>query len=126
MIDAITPESLQGASEFNEIARNVGGQLGLRFDALMTAPMSLPDEGGAGGINETAKAVLSQQNAELALVQGDVDLATKIAPSMNMQQLSVMSMQMAMEMAHEQFDMQVKMSLVNSSKSSAETLMKGQ
>lgn len=101
-------------------------QLGDKFKSLMQHPrMEAPSHGANDGGNVVSKLVASQ-DAELQRSVNDVVSLSDHAPNMSMQEMTAATMKVTLELASTQLDMEAKMSVVDSSKSSLETLMKNQ
>ncbi|MDE1006343.1 type III secretion protein HrpB2 [Paraburkholderia agricolaris] len=101
-------------------------QLGDKFKSLMQQPrMEAPSHGQNDGTNVVSKLVASQ-DAELQRSVNDVVSLSDHAEGMSMQEMTAATMKVTLELASTQLDMEAKMSVVDSSKSSLETLMKNQ
>jgi type III secretion inner rod protein HrpB2 len=101
-------------------------QLGDKFKSLMQHPrMESPSHGQNDGTNVVSKLVASQ-DAELQRSVDDVVKLSDRAEGMSMQEMTAATMKVTLELASTQLDMEAKMSVVDSSKSSLETLMKNQ
>ncbi|MBP0633729.1 type III secretion protein HrpB2 [Cupriavidus sp. AcVe19-1a] len=101
-------------------------QAGDRFKVLMQNPrMSPPHHGGDMRTNVIAK-MAAAQDAEIQKSVNDVLALSGQADRMSVQEMTAAAMKAALELASTQLDMEAKMSLVKSSKSSVETLMKNQ
>lgn len=101
-------------------------QAGERFKALMQNPrMAAPDHGGDANTSMIAKMAASQ-DAEIQHSVNDVLALSGEANSMTVPQMTAAAMKATLELASTQLDMEAKMGVVNSSKSSVETLMKNQ
>lgn len=100
--------------------------LGDKFTSLMArAPMAPPDRADTQMSSVVSKAVEAQD----AQFQQDISDLSKLSddmPQMSMAEITDHSIKMMFEMANMQMNMQVKMSLAESSKSSVQTLMKNQ
>ncbi|AXF10897.1 type III secretion protein HrpB2 [Paraburkholderia graminis] len=101
-------------------------QAGDRFKSLMQNPrMAPPNRGDDMSTNVIAKMAASQ-DAEIQKSVNDVVALSSQANSMSVQEMTAAAMKATLELASTQLDMEAKMSVVNSSKSSVETLMKNQ
>jgi type III secretion inner rod protein HrpB2 len=101
-------------------------QAGDRFRSMMQNPrMAAPTHGDDVNTNVVAK-LAAAQDAELQKSVNDVVALSSQADSMSMQQMTAAAMKATLELASTQLDMEAKMGVVNSSKSSVETLMKNQ
>lgn len=129
MNDAISnhmmSEALSGMNETgNDTANEAAAQ---KFQAMMDAPQLTPPSANAGG---SEASVFTQMVAthDVAAQQAMTHITefSQQAGNMDVKQVIAESAQAAMEMYQVQFDFQAKMSVVSSSKSSAETLMKNQ
>jgi type III secretion inner rod protein HrpB2 len=102
-------------------------QAAQKFQAMMDAPQLVPPSSHAAGADAS---VFSQMVASHdAAAQHAMEHITEFSQrsgDMDVKQVIAESAQAAMEMFQVQFDFQAKMSVVSSSKSSAETLMKNQ
>ena len=75
---------------------------------------------------EVASKLVAAQDAELQRSVTDAAEFMQRAPEMNLNELNAGSIRLTYELAATQLDMEAKMGVVNSSKSSIETLMKNQ
>ncbi|CAH2775839.1 MAG: Type III secretion protein HrpB2 [uncultured Paraburkholderia sp.] len=101
-------------------------QAGDRFKALMHNPrMAPPNHGDDMSTNVIAKMAASQ-DAEIQKSVNDVLTLSGDANRMSVQEMTAAAMKATLELASTQLDMEAKMGVVNSSKSSVETLMKNQ
>ncbi|MGF6971604.1 type III secretion inner rod protein HrpB2 [Paraburkholderia sp. JPY465] len=101
-------------------------QAGDRFKALMrNMRMAPPDHRGDMSANVIAKMTASQ-DAEIQKSVNDVLALSSQASSMSVQEMTAASMKVALELASTQLDMEARMGVVKSSRSSIETLMKNQ
>ncbi|UIF88545.1 type III secretion protein HrpB2 [Cupriavidus sp. UYPR2.512] len=101
-------------------------QAGDRFKVLMqNARMEPPNHGDDGGTNVIAK-MAALQDAAIQKSVDDVIALSSDATRMSMQEMTAAAMKATLELASTQLDMEAKMGVVNSSKSSIETLMKNQ
>ncbi|MGS0891223.1 type III secretion protein HrpB2 [Burkholderia stagnalis] len=101
-------------------------RLGDKFSALMAnAPMAPPEQAGSHLSSTVAKAV-EAQDAQFQHAIQDIGKLTADLPGMSMTEMTNRTIQMMYEMSSMQMNMQVKMSLAESSKSSVQTLMKNQ
>lgn len=98
-----------------------------KFQAMMDAPNLVPPSSHASGGDAAAftQMVASHDAAAQHAMQHITEFSQR-AGDMDVKQVIAESAQAAMEMYQVQFDFQAKMSVVSSSKSSAETLMKNQ
>ncbi|OXJ06586.1 hypothetical protein [Burkholderia sp. AU6039] len=97
-----------------------------KFRMLMErASMAPPLHDYAGQPSPVANAIAAQ-DAEFMKAMADVQRLPEEIPGMSLTELTDRSVQMMFELASMQMNMQVKMSLVESSKSSVQTLMKNQ
>ncbi|MFM0170857.1 type III secretion protein HrpB2 [Paraburkholderia sediminicola] len=100
-------------------------QAGERFKALMQNPrMEAPADraGDTGMVGKLAAA----QDAELQQAVSDVTTFSDQTSNMSIGELTSGAIKVSLELAQTQLDMEAKMGVVNSSKSSVETLMKNQ
>ncbi|HIC7208891.1 type III secretion protein HrpB2 [Burkholderia stabilis] len=101
-------------------------ELGDKFRMLMErASMAPPEHDHTGASSPVAKA-LAAEDAQFMKVIDDVQRLPAEMPGMSLTEMTDRSVQMMFELTSTQMNMQVKMSLVESSKSSVETLMKNQ
>ncbi|WP_323123320.1 type III secretion protein HrpB2 [Burkholderia alba] len=101
-------------------------QLGDKFSALMAhAPMASPEHANSHVSSVVSKAV-EAQDAQFQRTIADIGKLSAEVPGMSMAEMSDRTIQMMYEMTSMQMNMQVKMSLAESSKSSVQTLMKNQ
>jgi type III secretion inner rod protein HrpB2 len=87
--------------------------------------MAPPNHGDDMSTNVIAKMAASQ-DAEIQKSVNDVVALSSQANSMSVQEMTAAAMKATLELASTQLDMEAKMGVVNSSKSSVETLMKNQ
>ncbi|MGF6292691.1 hypothetical protein [Paraburkholderia youngii] len=87
--------------------------------------MAPPDHRGDMSANVIAK-VAASQDAEIQKSVNDVLALSSQASSMSVQEMTAASMKVALELASTQLDMEARMGVVKSSRSSVETLMKNQ
>ncbi|MBN3834755.1 type III secretion protein HrpB2 [Burkholderia sp. Ac-20344] len=101
-------------------------ELGDKFTALMArAPMAPPEQAGSHLSSSVSKAI-EAQDVQFRHTIEDVGKLTADLPGMSMTEMTQRTIQMMYEMTSMQMNMQVKMSLAESSKSSVQTLMKNQ
>ncbi|MDR6448571.1 type III secretion inner rod protein HrpB2 [Paraburkholderia terricola] len=101
-------------------------QAGERFASMMQNPrMAAPVHGDDMNTNVIAKMAVTQ-DAELQQSVNDVVALSSQAGNMSLPEMTAAAMKTTLELATTQLDMQAKMGVVNSSKSSIETLMKNQ
>lgn len=100
--------------------------LGDKFTALMArAPMAPPEHAGSHLSSSVSKAI-EAQDVQFRHTIEDVGKLTADLPGMSMTEMTQRTIRMMYEMTSMQMNMQVKMSLAESSKSSVQTLMKNQ
>ncbi|MDB5787006.1 type III secretion protein HrpB2 [Caballeronia mineralivorans] len=99
-----------------------------KFQALMDQPHLTPPGGhaGVGGEGTMLSNLVSSHDAAAQDAMRHITEFSQQAGDMDVKQVVAESARAAMEMYQVQFDFQAKMSVVSSSKSSAETLMKNQ
>ncbi|VWC38170.1 type III secretion protein HrpB2 [Burkholderia lata] len=101
-------------------------ELGDKFRMLMErASMTPPSHDTAGQPSPVANAIAAQDAQFMKTIE-DVQRLPEEMPGMSLTEMTDRSVQMMFELANMQMNMQVKMSLVESSKSSVQTLMKNQ
>ena len=99
-------------------------QLGDKFKAMMEKPsMAPPSEDGHPG---TLATMVIQQDARLQKMVTDTQAISNALPYMSIQEVTNVSIQYQTEVTMMMADLEVKMGVVESSKSSVETLMKNQ
>ncbi|MFP6560942.1 type III secretion protein HrpB2 [Paraburkholderia sp. B3] len=102
-------------------------ELADKFQSLMqNAQLEPPAAPAQSHGAETASQLLKEQDAQLDRVSSDVDAYEKAAPEMSLQEMSAAGTQLIMEMSTAQINLQAKMGVVESSKTSIETLMRNQ
>ncbi|WP_158062109.1 type III secretion protein HrpB2 [Burkholderia catarinensis] len=100
--------------------------LGDKFKALMErAPMAPPEHANSHLSSAVSKAV-EAQDVQFRKTIEDVGKLSADMPGLSMTEMTGRTIQMMYEMTSMQMNMQVKMSLAESSKSSVQTLMKNQ
>lgn len=97
-----------------------------KFEGMMqpqvaTAPVSSPDE-----TSSMISDLVTNEDQAYQYVSNDLVFMMNNVDSMSANQLTTAAMQIQLETASLQVDMQVKMSVVTSSKDAIETLMKNQ
>ena len=98
-----------------------------KFQALMEQPhLVAPSVQSTGGDASVITQMVASHDAAAQNAMNHVTEFSEQAGDMDVKQAIARSAQAAMEMYQVQFDFQAKMSVVSSSKSSAETLMKNQ
>ncbi|MBY8606274.1 MAG: hypothetical protein IOC39_17100 [Burkholderia sp.] len=124
MIDAALTDIAQGGDAANAGAAE-------KFQALMNQPHLVPPgthHDGAAGV-DGGSVIAEMLTTHDAAAQHAMDRITRFSEQsdhMDVKQVLAESADAAMEMYRVQFDFQAKMSVVSSSRSSAETLMKNQ
>ncbi|MBW9102107.1 type III secretion protein HrpB2 [Paraburkholderia phenoliruptrix] len=101
-------------------------QAGDRFKAMMQNPRMAPPNRGDDMSNNIIAQMAASQDAEIQKSVNDVVALSSQANSMSVQEMTAAAMKATLELASTQLDMEAKMGVVNSSKSSVETLMKNQ
>ncbi|MPV67765.1 type III secretion protein HrpB2 [Burkholderia sp. BE17] len=97
-----------------------------RFSALMRkAPMEPVHASQSAGL-ETVSKLAAAQDMEIQRSVSDVADVERRAPTLSMSEMNVETIRLTYEIASTQLDMEAKMSVVNSSKTAIETLMKNQ
>ncbi|BCQ55126.1 type III secretion protein HrpB2 [Burkholderia gladioli] len=97
-----------------------------KFKAMMEKPSMAPPHAAESPSMEVASKLVAAQDAELQRSVTDAAEFMQRAPEMNLNELNAGSIRLTYELAATQLDMEAKMGVVNSSKSSIETLMKNQ
>lgn len=100
-------------------------QLGEKFKAMMDKPRMAPPSQDGGGMGTLASMAV-QQDAKLQRMVTDAMAISDALPYMSMQQATAASIRFQTEITSMNADMEVKMGVVESSKSAVETLMKNQ
>lgn len=139
MSQAITQATLQAAltgmtepAQNNAAAANPNANASAgaaeKFQALMDQPHLSPPGGvqPGGGDGTVFSQMVSTYDAAAQHAMNHITEFAQQSGNMDVKQVIAESAQAAMEMYQVQFDFQAKMSVVSSSKSSAETLMKNQ
>jgi type III secretion inner rod protein HrpB2 len=120
------PSDLQLPSDLTPLLPPVDSPLAARFSALMAhdrvsvTPVSSVDAGAM------VSDLLHSEDMAMQYVSNDMLFMLEHANGMTMRQFSASAMQVQIEAGSLQVDMQVKMSVVTSSKDAIETLMKNQ
>jgi type III secretion inner rod protein HrpB2 len=114
--------ALNNMSQSNDAANENAAQ---KFQAMMQAPNLVPPTSHASEGTQFSQMVASHDAAAQQAMQHITEFSQRTG-DMDVKQVIAESAQAAMEMYQVQFDFQAKMSVVSSSKSSAETLMKNQ
>jgi type III secretion inner rod protein HrpB2 len=114
--------ALSDLSQTNDAANESAAQ---KFQAMMNAPDLVPPSHAGNEGAEFSQMVASHDAAAQQAMHHITEFSQR-AGDMDVKQVIAESAQAAMEMYQVQFDFQAKMSVVSSSKSSAETLMKNQ
>ncbi|WP_446902566.1 hypothetical protein [Burkholderia sp. YIM B11467] len=121
MIDSALTDLTKGGDAANAGAAE-------KFQALMNQPQLVPPgthQEGADGGSVIAQMLTTHDAAAQHAMDRITELSAQSA-NMDVKQVIAQSADAAMEMYRVQFDFQAKMSVVSSSRSSAETLMKNQ
>jgi type III secretion inner rod protein HrpB2 len=98
-------------------------QLGVQFSTLMNRSSAPPSVSSDEGYQTVSSLVLGQED-ELNATLNEVDAVTQAMPGMTQEQITAASVRLSVEFASMQFNMETKMSVVNSAKGSLETLMR--
>ncbi|WP_423760235.1 type III secretion protein HrpB2 [Burkholderia sp. NLJ2] len=110
----------------NGTAGNTQTHLAEKFSALMRkAPMEPVHASQNAGL-ETVSRLAAAQDAEIQHSVNDVADVERRAPMLSLSEVNVETIRLTYEIASTQLDMEAKMSVVNSSKTAIETLMKNQ
>jgi len=116
--------ALHGLSQGNDAVNEGAAQ---KFQALMEQPhLTAPSAQAMGGDASVFTQMVASHDAAAQNAMHHIAEFSQQAGDMDVKQVIAESAQAAMEMYQVQFDFQAKMSVVSSSKSSAETLMKNQ
>nr|WKF60275.1 hypothetical protein HUO10_004796 [Paraburkholderia busanensis] len=131
MSQAITSSTIQAAlTSMTEPAQSTPGTANAgaaeKFQALMDQPPLSPPAAQHGGDGTVFSQMVSTYDAAAQHAMNHITEFAQQSGNMDVKQVIAESAQAAMEMYQVQFDFQAKMSVVSSSKSSAETLMKNQ
>ncbi len=100
-------------------------QLGDKFKSMMQSPRMEAPHDKSGDMNVVSK-LAAAQDAELQQSVNDALSLTQNAAGMSMQEMTAAGTKVVLEIAGTQLDMQAKMGVMNSSRSSLDTLMKNQ
>ena len=125
-IAAITASQLQAVLQQQGADPAASAAQAGRFEALMNQPLTPPANGADPTTDNLAGQLIQTQDHAEAMAMHHMEAYSQNLPQMSMQETMGESMKITMELATMQFDMQAKMGVVTSSKSSAETLMKNQ
>ncbi|RQS36245.1 type III secretion protein HrpB2 [Burkholderia sp. Bp8992] len=125
-VSQLAPAALDATAATPATAAPATTELGDKFTALMArAPMAPPEHAGSHLSSSVSKAI-EAQDVQFRHTIEDVGKLTADLPGMSMTEMTHRTIQMMYEMTSMQMNMQVKMSLAESSKSSVQTLMKNQ
>ncbi|KKL33584.1 hypothetical protein WR30_23735 [Burkholderia contaminans FFH2055] len=125
-VSQLAPAALDATAATPAAASPATTELGDKFTALMArAPMAPPEHAGSHLSSSVSKAI-EAQDVQFRHTIEDVGKLTADLPGMSMTEMTQRTIQMMYEMTSMQMNMQVKMSLAESSKSSVQTLMKNQ
>ncbi|MCA8257243.1 type III secretion protein HrpB2 [Burkholderia sp. AU31624] len=125
-VSQLAPAALDATAATPAAAPPATTELGDKFTALMArAPMAPPEHAGSHLSSSVSKAI-EAQDVQFRHTIEDVGKLTADLPGMSMTEMTQRTIQMMYEMTSMQMNMQVKMSLAESSKSSVQTLMKNQ
>ncbi|MGU7810734.1 type III secretion protein HrpB2 [Burkholderia sp. AW49-1] len=125
-VSQLAPAALDATEATSAAASPATTELGDKFTALMArAPMAPPEHAGSHLSSSVSKAI-EAQDVQFRHTIEDVGKLTADLPGMSMTEMTQRTIQMMYEMTSMQMNMQVKMSLAESSKSSVQTLMKNQ
>ncbi|MCA8023426.1 type III secretion protein HrpB2 [Burkholderia metallica] len=101
-------------------------ELGDKFRTLMERAPMMPPEQASSHLSTTVSKAVEAQDAQFQQTLVDIGKLSADVPELSMTELTDRTTQMMFEMTNMQMNMQVKMSLAESSKSSVQTLMKNQ
>jgi type III secretion inner rod protein HrpB2 len=118
------PDSLQ--PPLPAVMPQVDAPLAARFSELMTHSRMVAAQPPGADSGSLISEMLRSEDVALQYVSNDMLFMLEHANGMTMGQLTTASMQVQIEAASLQVDMQAKMSVVTSSKDAIETLMKNQ
>ena len=123
----ITPEQLKTALQRSAQPATDPStqQLGDKFKSMMQNPHMEAPHDKSSGMNVVSK-LAAAQDAELQQSVNDALSLTQNAAGMSMQEMTAAGTKVVLEIAGTQLDMQAKMGVMNSSRSSLDTLMKNQ
>ena len=123
----ITPEQLKTALQRTAQPATDPStqQLGDKFKSMMQNPNMEAPHDKSSGMNVVSK-LAAAQDAELQQSVNDALSLTQNAAGMSMQEMTAAGTKVVLEIAGTQLDMQAKMGVMNSSRSSLDTLMKNQ
>lgn len=125
-VSQLAPAALDATAATPASAAPTTTELGDKFSSLMArAPMAPPEHAGSHLSSSVSKAI-EAQDVQFRHTIEDVGRLTADLPGMSMTEMTQRTIQMMYEMTSMQMNMQVKMSLAESSKSSVQTLMKNQ
>ncbi|MBR8218594.1 type III secretion protein HrpB2 [Burkholderia vietnamiensis] len=125
-VSQLAPAALDAMAATPAAASPATTELGDKFRTLMArAPMAPPEHAGSHLSSSVSKAI-EAQDVQFRRTIEDVARLTGDLPGMSMTEMTQRTIQMMYEMTSMQMNMQVKMSLAESSKSSVQTLMKNQ
>jgi type III secretion inner rod protein HrpB2 len=125
-VGPLAPAALDATAAAAPAASADTARLGDKFGALMAhAPMAPPEQANSHLSSTVAKAV-EAQDAQFQHAIADIGKLSADIPGLSMTEMTDRTIQMMFEMTSMQMNMQVKMSLAESSKSSVQTLMKNQ
>ncbi|NTZ07513.1 type III secretion protein HrpB2 [Burkholderia metallica] len=125
-VSQLAPAALDATAAAPAAASPATTELGDKFRTLMArAPMAPPEHAGSHLSSSVSKAI-EAQDVQFRHTIEDVGKLTADLPGMSMTEMTQRTIQMMYEMTSMQMNMQVKMSLAESSKSSVQTLMKNQ
>lgn len=126
-------EAAQMQAALSKLAEGGGAQaktpaeLADKFQTLMQqAQLAPPSDPNVDGM-QTASRLLSEQETEYRVMSDDFKAFSSVSPeAMTLQETTMASMKLMSEMQTANLNLQAKMGVVQSSKSSVETLMKNQ
>lgn len=123
----ITPEQVKAALQATTQPATDPStqQLGDKFKSMMQNPRMEAPHDTSSDMNVVAKLAASQ-DAQLQQSVNDALSLTQNAGGMSMQEMTAAGTKVILEIAGTQLDMQAKMGVMNSSRSSLDTLMKNQ
>ncbi|QTD94210.1 type III secretion protein HrpB2 [Burkholderia anthina] len=101
-------------------------QLGDKFKALMARAPMAPPEHANSHLSSTVSKAVEAQDAQFQRMIADIGKLSDDIPGLSTTEMTNRTIHMMFEMTSMQMNMQVKMSLAESSKSSVQTLMKNQ
>ncbi|WP_175891552.1 type III secretion protein HrpB2 [Burkholderia cepacia] len=126
LVSRLAPVALDAATATPAAVSPAPAKLGDKFKALMERASMAPPEYANSHLSSAVSKAIEAQDAQFRQTIEDASKLSTDMPGLSTAEMTQRTIQMVYEMTNVQMNMQVKMSLAESSKSSVQTLMKNQ